>query len=161
MIDDIDLESYDQFSFPDTDADKEKYINSIFGVVDLDHDGDKEVYSIARSGGSGTYSFDIKLYDTLTRQAYVLEGMASYEDHAPQITLSQNISKTPIREWLLAKAHNLNMGKDEDGDELSKAVQYWVRDNGSGFYKGKLTVRQFKGQPHMDAASVVCTVEDN
>jgi hypothetical protein len=70
----IDLTAYDMFFFNSNEISnpslrnlREKdYLKSIFGVVDLNNDGNYEVYSIYRQGGSGAYNFDIKIYEPLS-----------------------------------------------------------------------------------------------
>lgn len=129
-----------------------------FGVLDVDQDGNKEIYTITRDGGTGWYGFQIQVYDTLTHEYYTLQGGGSYSDPSPEVEFSANTKeKKNLANWFRQEAAKLNLNVEKS--EYDKAIQAWLRDNGRGFYEGQLKVRYFDGELTI-GSTALCTVDD-
>jgi hypothetical protein len=163
-VPDVDYSTYEGKSVP------EWYRKRLFGVLDMDDDGNREVYSVVREGGVGSvYSFRIDVYSSLAKKHYWL--MAVGEFTSPMLTYDSptNLAQTPeISGWIQEKARDLTYNKPADEtttpDEqrlYKEAVEEWLRTNGRGFYEGKVDVRQYPGNLPWQEDSVACSVDDD
>lgn len=134
-------------------------ITSSFGVIDIDEDGNKEVYAVYGGGGSAAYGVTIGVYDSITGEIYSLTYGGEYGS-VPNVNLSKNASrKKGVSTWL-SKMASERMDK-ENGDVKSYVdeIQTWQRNNGKGFYKGQIRIQEFKGQIPT-SGSILCKVDD-
>ena len=130
-----------------------------FGIVDVDADGNMEVFAAARGGGSGVYSVSVTLYDSTSRTLYSGSGAAGYSSpELGDVTMTQNLDqKRGVGSWILARLEEFNLF--DAGSPFDVAVRDWERRNGRGFVRGKLDLQRVKGEL-ASAASIVCTVDD-
>jgi len=155
-----DIHVWDMFTFYQENLNLSSYIPFVFSIIDIDKDGNKEVYSVYRDGGNAVYSFDIRVYDSLSRESYKLQGSGTYSAPFLDIELSDNAEhKTGLRSWMLEKSSKLNLC-NEDCSLYTEAIRAWLRDNSKGFVEGKLTIREFQGNIPKSSASVECDIND-
>jgi hypothetical protein len=153
---------------------EQDYRNSLLGVVDIDEDGNKEVYSMYRSvpgAGSRAYVIKIKLYDSLTEDVYELRGSAEPSSTTANLHYVDKRPKEEFSKWMNQKADTLILfdqgasTRDQEWDQLtekerhSKEVRDWIRDNGVGFDEGPLTLKEHEGQVP-ESGSSSCTIND-
>jgi hypothetical protein len=138
------------------------YRKRLLGVVDIDEDGNKEVYSMYRSlsgVGTGTYLVKIWLYDSLTQEVYELKGM----EEITSTTINPHFTgKRPIDEfatWMREKADTLNLFNHRN-DPYSQEVREWIRNNGAGFDEGQPKIVEHRGQIPESGGSTACYVDD-
>lgn len=158
------MNAFDPFSSPSPSSEdtleKKRYLQSLFGVIDIDNDGNKEIYSIEREGGSGSYGFWIKVYDSPKKEVYELEASGEYSEPSLSTEISDNSSqKEGLSVWLRQKAKELILYYEEE-NSYDKAVRDWIRSNGKGFYKGKVKIYEFPGKIPESGASIGCKVDD-
>ena len=149
------------------------YRDSLLGVEDVDDDGNKEVFSIVREAGSGSYSIKIKLYDSLNKKTYELAGAAEHGRSTvnPAFT-GDSPSKEEYASWMRQKIDELVLfnkeGKAQDTEwqqmteeqRYNREVQNWWRNNGVGFYKGQPELEEFEGKIPESGGSVACSLDD-
>jgi hypothetical protein len=127
-----------------------------FGVVDVDHDGNQEVFAINFGfGGNASYGVTIYLYDSIEGKGYKLDYGGALTEK-PHLGSLPDVPKDAIRQWLLDKADEtikqLNLNSNSEW-------QIWEQHNGTGFYKGKLSLHEVEGKiPAF--ASVLCKIDD-
>ena len=135
------------------------YRNSLLGVIDVDEDGNKEVYSMFRatpSAGTGLYTIKIRLYDSLTGELYELKGKAEPTSTTVNPHFTGKRPKEEFSTWMHQKADALvlnraNKVKDEEWEQLTeeerqdKEIQEWKGKNGVGFDEGQLNIEEHKG----------------
>lgn len=155
-------------------ATPEEYRNSLLGVVDIDEDGNKEVYSkyrVTPSAGTGPYRIKINLYDSLTGESYELKGEAEVTSTSVHPSFTGKRPKEEFSTWMNQQADTLvlfNQGKkaeDEEWEQLTekerhnKEIRDWLENNGEGFYEGQLQIEEHEGQiPETDSSS--CSADD-
>ena len=139
-------------------------IRPSFGVLDIDDDGNKEVYSIFRetSAGSG-YAYEMKVYTSSEGELYWLRVSGEYSSPAI-LTYSSDIERNAsIHHWMLKKAGELSYFQSGVPGESAKIKPYrdaileWLRDHGRGFYRGPLDIHEFRGKL---PPSAICGVDD-
>jgi hypothetical protein len=154
---------------------EEEYRNSLWGVVDLDDDGNKEVYSVYRAhtgAGTGPYMVKVWLYDSLTGEVYELTA----EAEVTSATLNPQFTNEPPKEsfsaFMYQKADALTWidqggeASDEDWQRMTEQERYqhevriWLRNHGEGFYEGSVKVEAFEGPPPETGTTIVCSLVD-
>jgi hypothetical protein len=143
-------------------------------VVDIDEDGNKEVYSMYRSlpgAGTGSYLIKIKLYDSLAAELYELKGSAEPSSTTVNPRFIGARPKEEFSTWMSQKADTLVLfdqgtrAQDEEWEQLTekerhnKEVRDWIRDNGVGFDEGQLKIKEHEGQIPKSGASS-CSIDD-
>ena len=100
--------------------------------MDVDADGDFEIFTANRGGGSGAYG-DASLYDSLRRARYSAYGGTGYSSPTLEgVTLSKNLDdKKGVRSWIIARLEEFNLFNA--ADPLDVAIREWERRNGNGF----------------------------
>ena len=131
-----------------------------FGVIDVDDDGYREIYTVSKTGGSSGYGFTVRVYDTLDDETYSLDSWGTYSDPALEFSFSENVpQKKGLEQWLLRKGNEHNHFY-KNGDEHSAAIEDWLKTHRRGFYKGQLTIHEFPGEIPPIEATVMCAVDD-
>ena len=150
------------------DGEKDELENpkGLFGVVDIEGDGNKLVYTIYRWGGSGGYTVKVGLYDGRERVAYSVEEGGEYGDLDLLPEFSQSASARPaIRKWLADKAKELVIAR-ADLPGYVREANLWRQTNGAHFKAGLVHIQEFPGRiPDTEADSdngdsIGCKVED-
>jgi hypothetical protein len=133
-----------------------------FGVLDIDDDGNKEVYSIFRETTAGSsYEYEMNVYSSLEGELYWLRVRGEYSSPA-RLTYSSDIERNAkIYHWMLKKAGDLSYfqtglpGESAKMKSYRDAVLEWPINHGRGFYKGPLDIREFRGKlPSIGGCSV-------
>jgi hypothetical protein len=140
------------------------YKGPAFGVLDIDDDGNKELYSILREVSAGSsYEYEIKVYTSIEKELYWLRVKGEYTSPA-QLTYSSDIERNArIYHWMLKMAGELSYFQSRGPGESAKmkpyqdAVLEWLRDHGRGFYRGPLDIHEFRGKL---PTTVGCSVDD-
>lgn len=132
----------------------------LWGVIDVDGKGLKQVYAINRSGGSGAYGFTVRVYDTVERNTYDAEGGGAYGDTGG-ISLSPNAAARPaMQAWLSATGQQLIAGHTDDTGSYLYQVEAWRRKNGADFAEGKVVIQEFPGKIPPSGGSTACVIDD-
>lgn len=118
----------------------------LWGVIDIDGDGSRQVYVISRSGGSGYYSFTLRVYDTRENATYDAESDGQYGD-TNSITLTPNASNRPkLKAWLSATARQLIAAHSDKIGTNNYEVEEWRKKNGDDFEEGKVIIQEYPGK---------------
>src|SRR5215210_6184824 len=107
--------------------------------MDVDDDGNNEVFSVVREGGVGSgYSFRVDVYSSLERRRYWLEAVGEFSSPMLTIDTSTNLAQNPeVAGRMQEKARDLTFNKPVDkttkADEqvrlYMEAVEEWLRAN--------------------------------
>jgi hypothetical protein len=153
------LQTSERYTTPE-----QEYIDSLFGVEDFDEDGNKELYSIHRHGGSASYTVTVRVYDTLERETYELKGSGPYMQRTLDTRFTGSTPpKAELSNWMKQKldeknfaaetaAQEINEDQENEWEQMPQQERYvteaqtWLRSHGKGFYKGKLAIEEFKGE---------------
>jgi hypothetical protein len=152
----IDTPVYDQNSTNDKD------LQNIFGVLDLDGDGKHLVFAIYRTGGTGSYSVNIQLYDPSSDSKYTLTEDGEYDDSNLEPTFSDNVSARPtVKRWLTQKGKDFIIAKTDKPGYL-RETNLWRESQAADFTTGLVHIHEFPGKIPIDnTGTIVCEVEDN
>jgi hypothetical protein len=139
-------------------------------VLDIDGDGNEEVYSVVREGGMGSgYTFRIDVYSSLDKRRYWLAAEGEFSSPMLTYDSSANLAQnSQVAGWIQEKARNLTFNKpaektttpDEQVRLYKEAVEEWLKANGRGFYEGKVDVREYPGNIPSLGSTVACSVDD-
>lgn len=151
----------------DPREEKQRYLRSIYGVLDIDGDGQKEVYTINRDGDMDAYGSDIAVYAPSRAGLYRLGSSGPYRAELLATTASKNLIDQPeIDIWLRQVASQLILPDDYEVKSaervsLKEAARQWVQRHGTGFTKGVLQGDIYPGEIPPSGAAVICLVEDD
>lgn len=121
-------------------------------IVDINNDGNKEVFARAGNFGSSGYTLELQLYDSLTRETHFLTYGGEYGD-VPKISDSSSSSSSTVTGWLLRQ-----MEKVQFFDPSDEAV-IWEQNNGKGFHEGSMEIYEVQGEID-PRGSVNCEIDD-
>jgi hypothetical protein len=129
-----------------------------FGLADVDGNGQNEVFTVFRDGGTGLYSIEVGLYD-VSGSAYLARQSHAYSDISFEPELSPNTSEKPkIREWLSAKGQEFMIARIEPSS-VSHEQTLWQQSQGAEFKGGIVRINEFPGKIPK-GGSINCEVED-
>ena len=156
VVRDVELRAYDPHE-------NEK---KLFGVVDVDGNGKKEVFTKWRSYGSAGYTFTVQLYDVGSNRLYSLTGTARYGDIEPILTEQEDLQRALAhRRWMLQEARRMRLRTigqsmdDQPIDPLEMLETEWKSRNGRGFYTGKPFLPRVTGRVKTET-TVICRVTE-
>lgn len=138
-----------------------KDLRGLFGLIDLEGDGKKSVFTVYRAGGNAKYTIEVGLYDAAERESYQLSEEGEYGNSGSLAVLSKYVPPNPaVQKWFAEKTKEFIIVRDDPASYEGEA-QLWRMSNGDDFTGGLVQIHEFPGRiPLSDAPSIECEVED-
>lgn len=122
-----------------------------FGIIDINNDGVNEVFSVSGDFGSMAYSIKIQILQLPSYEiSWITYGTLHGETPEIYETYSANEeTKTWLYQKVTETSSQLSLNEENDTD-------IWVKNNGKGFYSGKVILNEEVGLPSI----MGCIVDD-
>lgn len=128
---------------------------SSFGVVDINGDGDMEVYAAQGNWGNHAYGYQGKILEIRSNETYEFEVGGSLADIVPHtIAWSDNVQNmSGLLTWIVTFARDAHPQHD-----FPSPIFEWYAANGTDFTEGVATTNMYPGKPPLVTQN--CVIED-
>lgn len=136
-----------------------------FGVTDVRGNGNREIFLVSYTAGSGAESVDLALYDVVSAEHLQVSLFRVYHAVPPEIRYTGDFSiNLAARKWLgtyVARMAALYAytPTDRGARVLREAEEDWVARHGAGYQQGTLSLVMQRG-PMPCLKEAQCTVDD-
>jgi hypothetical protein len=123
-----------------------EYLEPLFGVIDVEGDGKREIFSTMRNAGTGSWDLTVLVYDTSTSRSFSagISGGRGIFTTEPEFEGSFE-AKPLVKRWLAEKINSYTGRKERSStniEDVWDAIHDWQRNNGRDFTLGKIVTTE-------------------